>query len=94
MIIRIVKMTFQSDKTVDFIDLFYSVKEKISSFPGCTGVELLNDIQHSNVYFTYSKWKCEEDLENYRNSELFKSTWSKTKILFSEKADAWSLKNA
>ena len=33
-----------------------------------------------------------DDLNNYRNSELFKDVWSKTKILFNKKPEAWSTK--
>ena len=43
-----------------------------------------------NILFTYSSWNAAEDLENYRNSELFKETWSYVKSLFEAKAEAWS----
>ena len=91
MIIRIVKMTFEKDKVVDFLELFNSSKQLIRNFEGCTHLELLNDINNPNIYFTYSYWQAENDLENYRNSELFNSVWSKTKVLFSAKAEAWSV---
>ena len=37
-----------------------------------------------------SNEKLDEDLENYRNSKLFKDTWAKTKPLFLKPAEAWS----
>ena len=43
--------------------------------------------------FTISHWDSEAALELYRQSELFKFTWAKTKPLFEEKAQAWSLLN-
>jgi hypothetical protein len=43
------------------------------------------------MFFTYSYWDDATDLENYRNSEFFKSVWAKTKVLFSEKPEAWSV---
>jgi heme-degrading monooxygenase HmoA len=43
------------------------------------------------VFFTFSIWENEEALENYRQSELFRSTWSKTKVLFSDKPNAWTV---
>ena len=58
---------------------------------GCSHLELLNDINSPNIYFTYSYWNDETDLNNYRNSELFASVWSKTKILFCAKPEAWSV---
>ena len=91
MIIRIVKMTFETDKVVDFLAVFNSSKHHIRNMEGCTHLELLNDINSPNIFFTYSYWQSETDLDNYRNSELFKTVWSKTKVLFSAKAEAWSV---
>jgi heme-degrading monooxygenase HmoA len=91
MIIRIVKMNFQPDKVHDFLEIFNSSKHLIRSFNGCLHLELLKDLKSPNLFFTYSYWESEADLNNYRNSELFENVWSKTKILFSEKAEAWSV---
>ena len=91
MIIRIVKMTFEKEKVTEFQDVFHSSKHLIRNFEGCTHLELLNDIDSPHIYFTYSHWQSTANLENYRNSELFKTVWSKTKILFSAKAEAWSV---
>jgi autoinducer 2-degrading protein len=91
MIIRIVKMVFRSEEIKSFETLFESIKHKIASFPGCTHLQLLKGIDNDNTYFTYSYWNSIEDLEAYRHSELFKDTWSKTKPLFAQKAEAWSV---
>lgn len=84
-------MKFQPDKIVFFLENFEEVKEKIRHFPGCLHLELYRDKNNTNVFFTYSKWKEETALENYRKSELFKSVWSVTKPMFSKKAKAWSV---
>lgn len=86
--IRIVKMTFREDTVAEFRRIFDERKERIKNFPGCSHVELLNE---RNVFFTYSIWNSSQDLENYRNSELFQSTWALVKPLFAAKAEAWSL---
>ena len=91
MLIRIVKMTFDPKKTNDFIKAFEARKDLIGNFEGCTGVELLRDMQQGNVFFTYSKWQSEAALEKYRQSELFISTWDEVKKWFSGKPEAWSL---
>jgi heme-degrading monooxygenase HmoA len=54
-------------------------------------VKLLNEINHSNIFFTYSIWDSEEHLNNYRKSELFANVWEKTKVLFDAKPEAWSV---
>ena len=89
--IRIVKMTFDPNKVDVFLGNFNSVKEKIRAFEGVKHLELLNDKENANIYFTYSIWQSEDHLEKYRHSDLFKSVWAKTKPLFIEKAQAWSL---
>lgn len=92
MIIRIVKMTFKPELVPEFKVLFEERMDRIRNAEGCTHLELLQDENREDCFFTYSHWDRAEDLENYRHSELFKETWALTKQLFSEKAEAWSLK--
>jgi (4S)-4-hydroxy-5-phosphonooxypentane-2,3-dione isomerase len=91
MIIRIVKMVFEPDKINDFLALFDQSKQLIRNVEGCTHLELLNDLTDKNIFFTYSYWGSEDDLNAYRNSELFKNVWSKTKVMFAAKPEAWSV---
>jgi quinol monooxygenase YgiN len=84
-------MSFAPDKVDEFLKIFSESKSYIRNFNGCRHLELLNDAEHSNVFFTYSHWDSQNDLDNYRDSELFGSVWPKTKILFNAKAEAWSL---
>jgi len=91
MIIRIVKMTFQPDKVSDFIVLFETRRKTIRDFAGCEQLELWQDNAQDNIFFTYSIWNSEADLNHYRFSDFFKDTWSKTKPMFAAKAEAWSL---
>ena len=90
MIIRIVKMTFRSECEEEFLSLFNENKEKIRGFEGVEKLDLYRENNRSNIFFTYSVWKDLHHLELYRRSELFKSVWSKTRVLFEEKAEAWS----
>ncbi len=92
MIIRIVKMTFEPEKVREFLEIFNASKLLIRNMKGCTHLELLHDVNNPNILFTYSYWENEEDLNNYRNSELFMAVWSKTKIFFSAKVEVWSVK--
>lgn len=91
MLIRIVEMHFRTDAREEFLEVFHQSKEKIRAFDGCEHLELLNEPNDPGHFFTYSYWKNEESLERYRQSELFQSTWSKTKILFDQKPRAWTL---
>ena len=93
MIVRIVKMTFMPDKTEEFLANFEKHKEQIRNFSGCRKLSLLQENHQSNVYFTYSWWESENDLENYRQSELFKGVWQQTKKYFADRPMAWSLVN-
>lgn len=91
MITRIVKMTFVPEKVNDFLIVFDESKEYIRNFPGCIQMQLLKDIQHDNIYYTYSHWESEEALNHYRNSSRFREIWTKTKANFLSKAEATSL---
>ena len=84
-------MTFKAEEVNKFTGLFDERKQTIKSFPGCTHLELWQDNANENVFFTYSIWNSEADLNHYRFSEFFKDTWGKTKVLFSQKPQAWSL---
>jgi autoinducer 2-degrading protein len=91
MFVRIVKMSFKEDKIDDFITNFNNNKDKIRNTQGCKLLELYRDKTNPTMFFTYSYWETELDLENYRNSELFINVWSSTKLFFKEKAEAWSV---
>ncbi len=89
--IRIVKMTFKESSVSDFLEMFAAKKQAIGSFPGCSGVKLLQDRDNAGIFFTYSRWSGPEALENYRQSELFQTTWKQTKTWFADKPQAWSV---
>jgi quinol monooxygenase YgiN len=91
MIVRIVKMEFQEDKVADFVQLFEERKERIRHFEGCLHLELWRQTGEKHIYFTYSHWNSEKDLDHYRFSAFFKETWQLTKALFSAKPEAWSV---
>jgi heme-degrading monooxygenase HmoA len=93
MITRIVKLTIQQEKAAEFIALFNDSKSRIKNSPGCKHIELLSDIHQPNVFFTHSRWDSEEHLNCYRDSDLFKNIWPRTKILFADKPEAWSLQS-
>lgn len=91
MLVRIVKMSFETHNIETFLSIFEDSKHLIRGFEGCKFLELYRDKNQTNIFFTYSYWKSETDLENYRHSELFKAVWSKTKVLFNAKPEAWSV---
>lgn len=91
MILRIVRMTFRPEATEAFLQLFEERKALIRHFEGCHHLELWRQAGRSDVFFTYSHWESEAHLDHYRFSELFKDTWARTKALFAEKAEAWSV---
>ena len=84
-------MTFKQENISDFKLIFYESQKLIAAFDGCYHLELMKDISNTCIFFTISHWESEESLNHYRDSYLFKSTWSKVKPLFSERALVWSL---
>lgn len=92
MLTRIVRMVFRPEEVSSFLENFEKNKKAIRNFPGCHHLELWKDFSEENIFMTYSYWESEEALNNYRDSELFKSVWSYTKTLFAEKPQAFSVK--
>lgn len=91
MFVRIVKMSFEPNKVEEFLKNFDLSKSKIRNFRGCSLLELYRDKTNPNIFFTYSYWNTEEDLNKYKNSVLFKNVWAQTKVLFNEEPLAWSV---
>lgn len=94
MIRRIVQMSFAPEHIETFQEFFAARKSTILSFEGCSFLELWQDVQHPHIFFTHSIWESEEHLNKYRFSEFFKETWTATKAMFAEKAQAWSVATA
>jgi autoinducer 2-degrading protein len=94
MIARLVKLSFDAAYADEFDVMFHSVKNVIKKFAGCHDLYLLKDINNPSTFFTYSVWENESDLDFYRNSEVFKSYWTKIKPHFKMKAEAWTLETS
>ena len=91
MFIRIVKLSFHDEHIPAFLENFELMKSKIRNAPGNRFLELYQDRSVKGIFFTYSYWETEQDLENYRHSELFYEVWTFTKKLFNDKPEAWSV---
>jgi heme-degrading monooxygenase HmoA len=91
MFVRIVKMSFHQEHIPKFLENFDLVKDKIRNSEGNRYLELYQDKNNPCLFFTYSYWETEQDLENYRQSALFEEVWNFTKKLFNDKPEAWSV---
>lgn len=91
MFVRIVKLSFHEKNIPLFLENFDIMKHKIRNANGNRLLELYQDKTNKSVFFTYSYWETEQDLENYKNSELFNDVWTFTKKLFNDKPEAWSV---
>ena len=91
MFVRIVKMSFHEEHIPAFLENFELMKTKIRNAHGNRFLELYQDKYDARIFFTYSYWETEDDLENYRRSELFYDVWTFTKKLFNAKPEAWSV---
>ncbi len=91
MITRVVKLTFRPGTEPEFQAIVNATAPVIRTFAGCIQMNAYADVVQSNVYFTISTWENEEALNNYRNSDFFIEVWGRTKALFANKAEAWSL---
>ncbi len=90
MIIRIVKLTFKEENVETFKTYFPTVSDQIRHQPGCNLLQAWQDIHKPNIFFTYSLWDSETDLNNYRDSAFFGVFWKTVKPWFGDKAEVWS----
>lgn len=93
MITRIVRLSIRPEQENLFLEHFNAVCKDIRNFPGCQHLELMRDADEACIFYTLSKWNSVAQLEDYRKSPLFKSTWDKVKPMFSEAARAFSMTN-
>ncbi len=84
-------MKFRKGESEAFLDIFNASKHLIRRRDGCQHLRLYSEAGLPEVFFTYSVWTSAAHLDAYRNSELFRTTWTKTKALFADKAEAWSV---
>ncbi len=84
-------MHFTEAGVEEFLEIFNANKVAIRNFEGCTHLQLLRDKDDPTVFTTLSHWEAEENLDNYRKSELFGKVWGRVKSLFSERTIAFSL---
>lgn len=91
-ILRFVRMTFDPARVSEFLAIYEESSGRILDREGCLHLELLTDVRHPNVMMTFSIWSSEEALESYRSSNLFKTTWARTRVLFAAKPEAASFR--
>ena len=88
--IRVVTLSFKEEHINDFKQFFESRKMRIRNSEGCLHLELWQDTSSPEIFYTYSIWKEERYLEQYRTSDLFLDTWSIVRKWFIEKPVAFS----
>lgn len=91
MINRLVKMTFRPDAVDHFLEVFSQHNSSIRQVEGCHHLELWQDENDPNTFFTFSRWGTTADLENYRQSDLFRAIWGTVKPGFAAKPEAWTV---
>lgn len=92
MILRIVKMHFKEEEVKAFLQFFDGVRHQIEAMPGLINLKIYQDQANEQLVFTLSSWLDQSHLDDYRKSELFAEVWPKTKALFADRPEAWSLK--
>jgi quinol monooxygenase YgiN len=90
MVTRIVKLTMHDYNTEKFKTYFATVSKMIRTQEGCQLLQAWQDIHHPEIFFTYSVWNGEEDLNKYRDSAFFLEFWKTVKPWFSAKAEVWT----
>lgn len=91
MITRIVKMSVKKDKVKDFVRYFEKYNEEIKIFDGCEHHDFLEDKNDASVFFTYTTWKSERQIERYRRSETHRLHKQKLQEFYEKDDSAWTV---
>ncbi len=83
-------MTIRPEEVDAFLALFDESSAQIRGFDGCRHLELWQDDDLPNVFTTFSLWIDAQALTAYRESDLFRTTWRRAKVLFAEPPEAFS----
>lgn len=87
-LVRIVHLSIAPAHRAAF-EAYVAQKIKVvADQPGCLSAAWLR--AHDGSYFTYSHWRAEEFLEDYRKSATFAEIWPTLKAWFDAPARAWS----
>ncbi|MDH3651032.1 MAG: antibiotic biosynthesis monooxygenase [Saprospiraceae bacterium] len=89
--IRLVKLTVKPDQIQTFKEIFHSNSKVIARQAGCSILELWQDQENPQIFYTYSQWQSADCLESYRASPFFGALWIKVKPLFEQGAQVWNL---
>lgn len=89
-LVRFVTMRFRPEAVDTFLEVFHEVQPKIAACPGCHGVAVARNPLEPDSWYTISEWDDANALDAYRYSELFATTWKRTKPLFRAPASAQS----
>jgi len=90
MLIRLVRLTLKPASVASFQEKFTVMAPKIRQVSGCHRLNLWMDITSNHIITTYSEWDSESSLNNYRESDLFKTNWALVKPMFAAPAIAHS----
>ena len=92
MIKRVVRLTLKDDASINaFQEIYRSRNPFTKGVKGCREVKVLKDVDHDDVYYTFSIWDSNEDLEAYRQSNYFAETWPMVKAQLAKRAEAFSM---
>ncbi|MCY4172169.1 MAG: antibiotic biosynthesis monooxygenase [Bacteroidetes bacterium] len=90
MLLRLVRLTVQSDAGPLFLERFETIAPRIRQASGCLRLELWVDNTCHTTFTTYSEWDSESSLNAYIKSDVFKENWRLVKPLFAAPAVAHS----
>jgi heme-degrading monooxygenase HmoA len=78
-------------KGAEFEKIFARTHNSLVKVKGCSELKLIKDEEDPNTYVTTSVWDSIDDLDAYRNSDLFKVLWEEIKPLFNGSPEAHTM---
>ena len=91
MLIRLVRLPASEASLPRLRAVLAEVMPTVRQQRGCTHLELLADHDQPTVLYTLSHWNSDNDLQRYRQSEIFAQVWPRLKAELGDRPSAVSL---
>ena len=91
-VVRINAITVPAERADELVTRFANRAGEVSKMPGFEAFELLRPTDERNVFLVYTRWRSQEDFDNWVNSNAFQHGHRahNTQGPVSTQADLWS----
>ena len=93
MIIRVVKIPIKDASINSFIKRIPIISNEVRRVSGCIHNDIFRDKMKENIFYSYTIWNSDEDIEKYLGSQYYKDIWGDLWDYFEGTPKSWKIDN-